>query len=402
MRVALATRRMAGRLEGRGVKASNINPQPVHWLWWPFVPLGKLTAAAGQMGQAKSLLTVWLAAATSHGQGIHLSRPSGVVMLNAEDDAEDTIRPRLDAAGADLDRIWIQPEVTLEVDRLSNACDELGDVRLLTIDPVQAYLPSNVNSWKGQDVRNALEPIRQFAIDRYLAVVLVQHLNRRTDAGDPLARIADSQGIPQLARSVLIWGPDPSDPEGDNGSTKVLTRAKGNLARSKASATFEIVERVVTHNITAPALVRGDDREVTADDVIVDHETRTAVDEAVDWLRALLGDGPVQAKDGQRQARDVGIAQRTLARARKLAGVVSEQSRDDVGGIAGWTWRLQDPINPLGIVGSVGSVGTLGQSQDAKDAKKANNAKAYSNGHVALATPEEEARIARLTGSAAA
>ena len=79
-------------------------------------------------------------------------------------------------------------------------CDELGDVKLITVDPIQAYLPASVNAWKGQDVRLALEPVRQLAADRAIAVVLVQHLNRRTD-GDPLARIADSQGIPQLARA---------------------------------------------------------------------------------------------------------------------------------------------------------------------------------------------------------
>jgi putative DNA primase/helicase len=260
------------------VRASEITPRAVHWLWFPYVPLGKITAVAGQMGQAKSLWTAWLAATTSQGRNINIDRPSGVVMLNAEDDAQDTIRPRLEAVGADLDRVWIEPNVTLDVDHLSNVCDGLGDVRLITIDPVQAYLPSNVNSWKGQDVRLALEPLRTFAAERRLAVVLVQHLNRRTDAGgDPLARIADSQGIPQLARSVLVWGADPSDPEGDHGTQKVLTRAKGNLARSKASATYTIGERVIGPALTAPFLQRGDDREITADDVVADHETRTVM-----------------------------------------------------------------------------------------------------------------------------
>lgn len=84
-------------------------------------------------------------------------------------------------------------------------------------------------------------------------MVLVQHLNRRSDAGgDPLARIADSQGIPQLARSVLVWGPDPADPEGDRGKMKALTRAKGNLTKATASATFTVVERVVTDQVVAP------------------------------------------------------------------------------------------------------------------------------------------------------
>jgi putative DNA primase/helicase len=196
------------------MRASDITPKPVSRLWHPFVPLGKITAVAGQMGQAKSLLTVWLAAAVTNGSGLNLARPGSVLMLNAEDDAEDTIRPRLEAAGADLERVWVEPNVTLDVDHLRRLCDAAGDVRLITIDPIQAYLPAAVNSWKGQDVRRALEPLRLLAAERGVAVVLVQRLNRRSDATDPLARIADSQGIPQLARSVLVWGPGPQRPRG--------------------------------------------------------------------------------------------------------------------------------------------------------------------------------------------
>jgi AAA domain len=382
--MAMEARHLARRLEDSSMRASTITPQAVHWLWWPYLPLGKITAAAGQMGQAKSLMTVWLAAAASNGEGLTLGRACDVIMLNAEDDREDTIAPRLRAAGANLDRVWLEPDVSLNVDHLSDVCDELGDVRLIVVDPMQAFLPSGVNSWKGQDVRLALEPLRQLAADRYLSVLLVQHLNRRTDAGDPLARIADSQGIPQLARSVLIWGPDPADPEGDHGSMKVLTKAKGNLARSKASAMFTIEEREIptktkTLPIKAPVLVRGADREITADDVIIDHETRTAIDEAVEWLRDLLADGPVPAKDGQRKAREVGIAERTLKRAKRVAGVISESSRSE-SQISSWHWKLEVPIYTCGPLGTVGTVGPLGLSKGAKGAKEANNANG-NNGH---------------------
>lgn len=282
-----------------------------------------------------------------------------MIILNAEDDPEDTTRPRLEAAGADLDRVWIETDVALDEVRLDAICDELGDVRLITIDPISAYLPGNVNAWKGPEVRRALEPIRQLAINRQLAVGIVQHLNRRSDAGDPLARISDSQALAQMCRSVLIWGPDPSDPEGDQGASKPLTRAKGNLARSKASATFSIVEKTVCGDIKAPALVRGDDREIVADDVISDAETRTAVDEAVEWLRAILADGPVSAKEITKQARDVGISDRTLKRAKGPAGVESKSERDE-NGFSGWKWSLKESSPIYGPLGTVGTVGTLG------------------------------------------
>lgn len=229
------------------------------------MPFGKISVVAGQMGQAKSLFTAWLAAWTT---------PSGVVMLSAEDDPADTVRPRLEAVGADLERVEIASDVTLDVERLRTLCDELGDVKLITVDPIQAYLPASVNSWKGQDVRIALEPVRQFAAERSIAVLLVQHLNRRTD-GDPLVRIADSQGVPQLARSVMIWGPDPADPAGDHGDRKVLTRVKGNLARS--SSTSATLDEQGCAYVTGDVLFGdGDDQHITPDDVIADSETRTA------------------------------------------------------------------------------------------------------------------------------
>ena len=94
---------------GIAPRASSISPRAVHWLWYPYVPLGKLTAVAGQMGQAKSLWTAWLAAAVTCASGINLGRPGSVIMLSAEDDPEDTTVPRLIAAGADLEKV-IFPE----------------------------------------------------------------------------------------------------------------------------------------------------------------------------------------------------------------------------------------------------------------------------------------------------
>lgn len=197
--------------------------------------------------------------------------------------------------------------------------------------------------------------------------MLIQHVNRRSD-GDPLARIADSQGIPQLARSVMIWGPDPSDPEGDHGRHKALTRAKGNLARNDGtSATFTIVERDVTGGLRAPALVQGQDARIDADDVIADRETRTARDEASDWLQSLLTDGPVPAKDVHRQAHEQGISDSTLKRAKRRLNVISEETRND-NRITGWAWRLpaytSDPLDLLEPLDPL-----------AKETKRANRAK---------------------------
>jgi hypothetical protein len=299
------------------VRASGVTPRAVQWLWWPFVPLGKITALAGQMGQAKSLWTAWAASAVSRGRGLNLSRASSVLMLSAEDDVEDTIVPRLIAVGADRGRIHFPESAVIDPDALRRDCVALGDVRLIVIDPLSAFFAERVDSWKSQHVRRALEPVRRLAQELGVAVVVVQHLNRRADSIDALARIADSQGIPALARSVLIWGPDPTDPEGDHGSLKVLTRAKMNLARGNASAAFRIEEVVIVGGIRVPKLVHVGDSDARAEDVTADHETRTQTEEAMRFLREHLADGRREAESVKAAAAAADISAKCLRTARE-------------------------------------------------------------------------------------
>jgi putative DNA primase/helicase len=289
----------------------------VRWLWWPFVPQGKITAIAGQMGQAKSLWTLWLAAAVTRGQGINLKRPGSVLILSAEDDPEDTTVPRLIAAGADLGRVHFLPDFTLDADELQRRCEEIEDVRLIVVDPLSAYLGEKVDSWKSQHVRRALEPVRRLAQESAIAAVIVQHLNRRGDTPDALARIADSQSIPALARSVLLWGPNPADPEGDQGSLKVLTRAKMNLARGCASAAFQIEEVAIPNGIRPPRLVHIGESDARAEDVTADADTRTKRAEAIGFLREHLADGPVEVEKVKQAATEADISEKPLREARE-------------------------------------------------------------------------------------
>jgi len=317
--------------------ANTVTVRPVDWLWWPYVPFGKISACAGQMGQAKTVFTEWLATAVTTAQGINLSRPGNVLMLSAEDDPEDTTVPRLMAAGADLSRIGFPADTTLAADSLSNQCDEMGDVRLITIDPFAAYIPGKFDSYKSQDVRQVLNPIGQLARERRLAVLLIQHLNRRADTFDALARIADSQGIPAVARSVLIWGPDPDDPEGDQGVTKVLTRPKNNLARGNVAAGFRIQTIDVPGAGSQPMLVHTGDSDALATDVVTDQEARSRTQEAVLWLRDYLSAGPMDTEQGAQDAADAGISTKCLRTARERVA----RSYGPGGNQGGYVWELR-------------------------------------------------------------
>ena len=228
----------------------------------------------------------------------------------------------------------------------SASCAMRSDVRLITVDPLQAYLPSQVNAWKGQDVRLALEPIRQVAAERSIAVVLIQHQTEGLTANR--WRGLQSQGIPQIARSVMIW----------DRTIRPCRRSRycegADTGEGQPRSELQSERHVHDHREDShgkpdgAGTVRGADAEITPDDVIADHETRTARDEAVEWLCDLLSDGPVAAKDVQRQAREDGIAERTLKRAKINARVVSEASRDD-SGISGWIWRSRTQITQITI-----------------------------------------------------
>lgn len=358
------------------MKASEIKPERLRWFWQPYLPLGKLSMIAGQPGQAKSAFTVWLAAENSRGR-LDLSEPAGTIMLSAEDDPADTIVPRLKAAGADLNRVWIEPDAQLDHNHLADLCTRTG-ARLITVDPISAYFDKSVNAWKTQDIRAKLDPLRHLAAERSLAVLFVQHLNRRTGS-DPLERIADSQGLPQLCRSVVVWGPDPTDPEGQYGTAKTLTSAKANLAKHGDSATFTITEATLGHDWTVPLLIRGTDRHIDAEDVIADTDSRTAIQEACDFLSNYLANGPQPATEAKSAAHANGISTTTLNKAKRRLKVHSTQERSD-GKVKGWTWQL--PGNPYtqNYLGHVDHLEHLEQG-DLEDLEDLQDLEDHRNGH---------------------
>lgn len=288
-----------------------IEMRPVEYLIEPFVPLGKLTDVAGQMGQGKSLLTQHWAAVTTTGPD-----PGSVLMFAAEDDAADTIRPRLEAAGADTSRVYVVDDDSIEAELIDAYCDQIQDVRLVTVDPLTGFFPKGVDAWNTPQVRRFLRPLIDLAQARRFALVGIQHVNRRTDS-DPLARIADAQGIPQVARSVLVWGPDPEDPDGDGGSRKVLATAKNNLSKGRPAASFEIGGVKITEEIWAPKLSHLGESSAEAGDLVADQEARSQTQDAVDWLADLLEAGPVPVEEVKKAASEVGITPKCLRGARE-------------------------------------------------------------------------------------
>ena len=218
--------------------ASSIRCERVRWLWRGRVPLGAVTVIAGQQGLGKSTTTIELAARLTRGElpGDLAGRPSSVLLVTLEDHLSSVVKPRLLAAGADVDRV---PIVTVKVDGLDDLVtlpDDISaieervrehDARLLIVDPIVAALSGNIDAYRDHEVRRAFAPLAQLAERCDLAVVAVMHLTK-AQTGDLLGRVSGSVAFTAAARSVLAFARDPDDPGGDTGDNRVIVHVKSN------------------------------------------------------------------------------------------------------------------------------------------------------------------------------
>lgn len=336
----------AALLRGRravAVPASEVRMRPVEWLWPGRIPAGEVTILAGDPGLGKSLLTVRLAAELTRGG---LGEAGNALLLTAEDSSEHTVRPRLEAAGAVLERVsfgWIEREGLQSPLLFPADAGELHALvarhgaELVVIDPLSGHLERQVNSWKDQEVRTALAPLRALANETGAAIVIVAHLNKG-QGSNPLQRLGGSIGIPAAARSVLLLARDPDDPDGDHGSKRALAHVKCNLAAQAPSLRYEIEATAVMEGLaTARIVERGQSPYTGSELLAVSHPSRGLKrEEAIDFLQRELADGPRKVRELQQLARECGIAEQTLKRAKETLNVKSEKL-DFVGA---WAWIL--------------------------------------------------------------
>src|SRR5579872_1477961 len=342
------------QVEGRGVLAVDVVAAPTEWLWPGRIPCGAITLLDGDPGLGKSLITLDLAARVSRG-GAMPDGPDGaggveggVVLLSAEDVLTATIRPRLDAAGADLERIYILQTVGL-LDTETGKSQERGislpldeaileaaiarvGAKLVVIDPLMAYLDVKVNSWRDQDVRGALSPLGRLADRTGAAFLILRHLTKGGGA-NAIYRGGGSIGIIGAARSGLLVAKSPDDPEHE----RILASSKSNLGPPMPALRYRLqtldeqrvrVEWLGTSTYTASALLSQSTEKAS--------DTTTA---AMEWLRDTLSDGAWHALAAIEQAgRAAGYVGKPLRTARERLGI--RIRRDGFGAGATYYWQL--------------------------------------------------------------
>lgn len=368
------------------VTLSTVKRERVSWLWPGRVPLGKITLLEGDPGLGKSTLALDLIARATTGRpmphGAQGTEPASAIVLSAEDGLADTIRPRLEAAEADLslvhaltavkmpDGAEVFPTLSANLEQIRAAVVET-DARIVLIDPFAAYIGAETNSWKDTDVRRCLAPLAALAEDLGVAVLLVRHLTKG-GGSSAIYRGGGSIGIVAAARSALLVAKDPEDED-----RRILAPVKSNLCAPPPSIAYRMetlgdVARIAweagTVELTAGALLaaQGEDGE--------DEDGSSLLEEAADFLRDLLQHGAVGTGAVQTDARKAGHSWRTVRRAQKRLGIKPEKTVD------GWKWRLPEAqvsaTQPLkvakmakpSIYGHLGHLDLDGEAENAENA----------------------------------
>jgi putative DNA primase/helicase len=329
------------------VRLEAVQREAVQPLWEDHFYRGKLHLIEGDPGLGKSTASLDLAARVTTGaampDGSPGTGPAGVVILGAEDGLADTVRPRLEAAGADLSRIVALtaivgpegerlPALPIDLAAIERAVAEV-DAVLVIIDPLMAYLDASVNSWRDQDVRRALAPLARLAERLGVCIVLLRHLNKSAGS-HALYRGGGSIGIVGAARVGLLVAADPDDEE-----RRILATIKNNLAPHPPSLAFRLVGDEATGAARIEWLGESAHRASTLLAIPTTDDERGALEEACDVLRTILADGPLPAREAEREARSAGLTEATIRRARKAVGIRSER----VGGLGkagAWQWSL--------------------------------------------------------------
>jgi putative DNA primase/helicase len=342
--------------------ADQIEPRAVEWLWSGRIARGKLAVFGGDPGLGKSKLLLFIAGAFSNGGQWPCNEgraPCGhVIILSAEDGAEDTIIPGLMAAGADRSKIHIISAVREGDDRkmfnLQHDLDLLekyiteirrpGDsVVAVIIDPLTAYL-GRVDSHKMAEMRAVLGPIAEMAARLNVAVIGNTHLSKSADNNKALYRFVGSIATIAAARTAFVIVEDHED-----STRRLFLNAKNNLAPIQPGMAFRVEQHIVAPGVLGSTVgwESGHVNE-TADSALTfdGGQAGTAKDDAIELLQRILADGPLLVREIEREARDCGLLGDTaqigqckpLRAARQALGV--KVSKDGMRG--GWVWSLPD------------------------------------------------------------
>ena len=309
------------------INMGSVEVEEVRWLWYPYIPFGKVTLIQGDPGDGKTTMILAIAAAVTKGDPLPESdtamEPLTVIFQTAEDGLGDTIKPRLLQAGADCSRVVVidesEKELSLCDARIEEAITETG-AKLFILDPLQAYLGAEIDMHRANEIRPILKHISNLADKTGCAVVAVGHLNKGQNKSQ--YRGLGSIDIQAAARSVLTVGRIKGEEY-----VRAFAQGKNNLAPEGASIAFELDPATGfrwrgAHPITIDELLGGKT------------DKETAAGHAKEFLTKTLTGNELPANEVYAMADGQDISVRTLMRAKAAAGVRSFKKKNQ------WFWTI--------------------------------------------------------------
>ena len=310
------------------ISLEDVAVEPVRWLWYPYIPLGKLSIIHGDPAEGKTTLALWIAAACSRGQALpggETGEPLTILYQTAEDGLGDTIKPRLLESKADLQKIYTIDETDFPLSMLDHRIGEAiqdTHAQLMILDPMQAYLGEKVDMNRANEVRTVMKGLTKVANQTGCAIVLVGHLNKSQTANSA-QRGLGSMDFRAAARSVMLVGRLKNDRD-----IRVMVHDKSSLAPEGNSRAFSLDNGTLHwqegyENLTADELLSGAAR-----------GNKVAL--AEDLIREQLAGGhPVLANEIYQLAKAAGISRRTVEMAkRNMPDVTARKMRNC------WAWSL--------------------------------------------------------------
>lgn len=315
------------------IRMSEVQSQEIEWLWYPFIPYGKLTIIQGDPGDGKTTMVLNLAAKLSKGEALDenmkVTEPVNVIYQTAEDGLADTVKPRLELAGADCERIIVIDEsdksLSMVDERLEQAIVRTG-ARLLILDPIQAYLGGGMDMNRANEARDMTKKLGALAEKTKCAIILIGHMNKAS--GNKAAYWGmGSIDFFAVARSVLLVG----RVEGES-NTRAVVQIKNNLAAFGHPKAFALSE---------DGFKWLGDYEITVDEVLGGITPKAnKMEQAKQMLRELAEtQSAVLSNEIFDRANELGISKRTLENAKKELGVQTRKINN------AWYWEL-DKVKP--------------------------------------------------------
>ena len=226
------------------IKMSDVQTQTIEWLWYPFIPYGKLTIIQGDPGDGKTTLALNIAAKLSNGKGLEneimTQEPATIIYQTAEDGLADTVKPRLENAEADCSKILVIDEssklLSMTDERLEKALIQTN-AKVLILDPIQAYLGGGIDMNRANEARNITKQLGMLAEKYQCAILLIGHMNKAA-GNKAVYRGMGSIDFFAVARSVLLVGRVKGEPD-----IRAVVQIKNNIAAFGHSKAFRLSEK---------------------------------------------------------------------------------------------------------------------------------------------------------------